>query len=260
MDAERRERAVGVGDLDVHVGRVAGRARVPHGADAERVGHLQQLVLELGDDRIGMAVPDGPELRRLLGDAECLILGPADTDPDDHGRAGEAAAPELGDGVEHRLADPRQSVPVHQHAKVGAEGAALVDRTELDPVRVGLDPVLDVGREHAHVVARIPSSDRVASIGAQRQVPRDAFSGTAHCAFQRHEAAGQHRLVSHDGIDPRHADIGAHGPLILLSDIEILHDRPEHLLGSSSDSRSRIRTNACFTSSGRVVAASRCAS
>ena len=81
VDAERRERAVGVGDLHVHVGRIAGRARVPHGADAERVGHLQKLVLERRHDRVGMAVPYGPELRRLLGDAERLVLGPADDRP-----------------------------------------------------------------------------------------------------------------------------------------------------------------------------------
>ena len=71
----------------------------------------------------------------------------------------------------------------------------------------------------------------MAPIGTQRQVPCDAFGGTAHCAFEPDEAAGQHRVVSDHGIDPRHADIGAHGPLILLGDMEILHNRPEHLPG-----------------------------
>ena len=110
-----------------------------------------------------MAVADGPELRRLLGDAECLVLGPADADADDHRRTGETPAAELGDGVQHRLADPRHSIAVDQHAEVGAEGAALVDRAQLDPVRVGLDPVLDVRREQAHVVAGIAPRDGVAA-------------------------------------------------------------------------------------------------
>ena len=95
---------------------------------------------------------------------------------------------------------------------------------------VGLDPVLDVGGENADVVAGIAPGDRVATIGAKRQVSRDAFGGAAYRALESDEAAGQHRLVSEHGINPRHADIGAYGPLILLRDVEVLDDCPEHLL------------------------------
>ena len=148
----------------------------------------------------------------------------------DHRRAGQAAAPELGDGVEHRLANPGQSVAVHEHAEIGAERATLVDRAELDPVHVGLDAILDVRREHPHVVPGIAPRNRMAAIGAQRQVTRDPLRRTAYRTLQGDEPAGQHGLVADHGIDARNADVGAHGPLILLGGMEVLHDGPEHLL------------------------------
>ena len=90
VDGNRVQRHVRVGVLDVAVqhGHVAAEAHRP---DAGLVQEAHQLVLELRDDRVGVARADRPR-DRLLREIHRVVGGAADADADD-ARAGTACRP-----------------------------------------------------------------------------------------------------------------------------------------------------------------------
>ena len=79
VNAKGRESTVGVGDLHVHVDRIATRAGISHRAEPQGVCDLEQLLLELRDLGLGVPVAHRPQDGCLFGDGERLILRPADT-------------------------------------------------------------------------------------------------------------------------------------------------------------------------------------
>src|SRR4051795_11064162 len=85
-------------------GQVAAQA---HRADAGLVQQLEQLVLELRDERIAVARPDRAH-DRLLGEVHRVVGRAADPDADDPGRARLAAGAD--DRLEHELLDPLHAV------------------------------------------------------------------------------------------------------------------------------------------------------
>src|SRR5436305_7392629 len=89
VDGHRVEGHVRVRVLDVTVqdGDVAAEAHRP---DARLVQKLEQLLLKLGDVRVGIARPDRSR-DRLLGKVHRVVGGAADPDPDNPGRARLAA-------------------------------------------------------------------------------------------------------------------------------------------------------------------------
>src|SRR3954454_19495927 len=106
VDGDRVQRHVRVGVLDVALqdGDVAAEA---HRADPGLVQEPVELVLEFGDDRIGVARPDRAH-DRVLRERHRVIGGAADSDADDPRWAGLAACAD--DRLEHELLDPLHAV------------------------------------------------------------------------------------------------------------------------------------------------------
>src|SRR5438094_4256383 len=136
---------VRVGDLDVrrHDQRRAGE---PHRADADVVAERRELLLEGRDRRVGVPAADDPQAGRFLAQAHARVLRAAEAEPDDRRLAREAALAELHQRVDEEPLDAGDPVRREEHAVVGAEEPALVDRGDGDPVRPRLERVRDLGR------------------------------------------------------------------------------------------------------------------
>src|SRR3954451_22542128 len=136
VHGNRVESHVRVGVLDVALqdGDVAAE---PHRADTRLVEEAEQLVLELRDDRVGVACADRSH-DRVLRERHRIVGGAADPDPDDPGRARLTACAH--DRLEHELLDPLHAVGRGAHLQeahvLGAR--ALRDALHVEPV-----PVLD---------------------------------------------------------------------------------------------------------------------
>src|SRR6185312_1325659 len=91
---------VGVLDVALEHGHVAAE---PHWADARLVEELEELVLELRDERVGIARADRAR-DRLLREVHGVVGRAAEPDPDDPGWARLAAR--VDDRVEHEALDP----------------------------------------------------------------------------------------------------------------------------------------------------------
>ena len=179
-----------------------GRAGISHGADAERVGHLQKLVSSSATAGSGWRSPMGRSCAACLAMPKAWSLVPPRPTPMITGGQVRPGARTR----QSRRAPPCESRAVRPRPPASGNRCRtrrLVDRAELDPVRVGLDPVLDVRRKHPDIVPGIASRDRMAAIGAQRQVTRDPLRRTAYGTLQGDEPAAQHRLVADHGIDAR---------------------------------------------------------
>src|SRR4051812_34700237 len=136
VHGDRIERHVRVRVLDValqnrHV------AAEPHRPDPGLVEQAEQLVLELRDERIGVARADRAH-DRLLREVHRVVGGAADPDADDPGRARLAAGAD--DRLEHELLDPLHAVggDAHLQERHVLAAAALRDALDVEPV-----PVLD---------------------------------------------------------------------------------------------------------------------
>src|SRR5579863_9021242 len=111
VDRHGVERHVRVRVLDVAVehGDVAAE---PHRPDPRLVEQPVELVLKLGDERIGVARADRPR-DRLLREIHRVVRRAADSDTDDAGRARLAAGAD--DRLEHELLDPPHAVGRDAH-------------------------------------------------------------------------------------------------------------------------------------------------
>src|SRR5919199_4654938 len=132
VDRDRVQGHVRVRVLDVALqdGDVAAEA---HRADAGLVQQLEQLVLELRDDRIGIPRADRPR-DRLLREVHRVVGRAPDPDADDPRRARLPAGAD--DRLEHGLVDPLHAVGGHAHLQEGhVLGApALWDALHVQPV------------------------------------------------------------------------------------------------------------------------------
>src|SRR5690349_24763974 len=106
VDRHRVQGHVRVRVLDVALqdGHVAAQA---HRADARFVQQLEELLLELSHDRVGVARAHRAG-DRLLRQVHGVVGGAPDADADDAGRARLAAGPD--DRLEHELLDPLPTV------------------------------------------------------------------------------------------------------------------------------------------------------
>src|SRR5437868_9834489 len=132
VDGDGVERHVRVGVLDVAVenGDVAAE---PHRADAGLVQQAIELVLELRDDRVGVARADRAR-DRLLREVHRVVGGAADSDADDPRRTRLAAGAD--DRLEHELLDPLHAVGRHAHLEEAhvLRAGALRDALHVEPV------------------------------------------------------------------------------------------------------------------------------
>src|SRR5207245_1691989 len=88
--------------------------------------------------------------------AHARVLRAAEAEPDDRRLAREAALAELHQRVDEEPLDAGDPVRREEHAVVGAEEPALVDRGDVDPVSPRLERVRDLGRVDADVVVVVP--------------------------------------------------------------------------------------------------------
>ena len=166
---------VGVLDVALQDGHVAAEA---HRADAGLVQEAVQLVLELRDERIGVARADRAR-DRLLREVHRVVGGAADADADDAGRARLAAGAD--DRLEHELLDPLHAVGGDAHLE---EAHVLGAGALRHALHVEAVPVLDELPVHdrqavADVRAGVLARDRVHGVRAQRMLDRRARGAVA---------------------------------------------------------------------------------
>src|SRR3989442_1220238 len=200
---------VRVGDLDVR-GHDQRRAGEPHRADADVVAERRELLLEGRDRRVGVPAADDPQAGRFLAQAHARVLRAAEAEPDDRRLAREAALAELHQRVDEEPLDAGDPVRREEHAVVGAEEPALVDRGDVDPVRPRLERVRDLGRVDADVVVVIPPCDRVDPIGPEGDRGGRVRRGSAECPLEGDEPSLDHGLVARPHVVAREARVGAH--------------------------------------------------
>src|SRR3989454_375669 len=200
---------VRVGDLDVR-GHDQRRAGEPHRADADVVAERRELLLEGRDRRVGVPAADDPQAGRFLAQTHARVLRAAEAEPDDRRLAREAALAELHQRVDEEPLDAGDPVRREEHAVVGAEEPALVDRGDVDPVRPRLERVRDLGRVDADVVVVIPPCDRVDPIGPEGDRGGRVRRGSAECPLEGDEPSLDHGLVARPHVVARQARVGAH--------------------------------------------------
>ncbi len=113
---------VAIADLDVAIDH-HGAAHESHGAHADVVAELLELHLDGGDARVGIAVADHAQARRLLAQHHADVLGAAEPDADDGRLAGEPALAELDQRVEVEPLDAVEAVGREQHAVIACRTA-----------------------------------------------------------------------------------------------------------------------------------------
>ena len=226
VDGDGVQRHVRVRVLDVALehGHVAAEA---HRADAGLVQEPVELLLELGDERIGVARPDRPR-DRLLGEVHRVVGGAADADADDPGRARLAAGAD--DRLEHELLDPLDAVGRDAHLQeahvLGA--GALRHALDVEPV-----PVLDEVPVHdrqavADVRAGVLARDRVHRVRAQRVLDGRAGGAVAQ-RFVDPRRVEREVLADTAGVDGD-ARVLADEVLLVVRDVHVPVDRLEHAL------------------------------
>ena len=226
VDGDGVQRHVRVRVLDVALqdGDVAAEAHRP---DARLVEEAEQLVLELRDERVGVARPDRAH-DRLLREVHRVVGGAADADADDPRRARLAAGAD--DRLEHELLDPLHAVGGDAHLEEAHVLRARALRHALDVETV---PVVDELPVHdrqamADVRAGVLARDRVHGVRAQRMLDRRARSSVAQAfvdprGMQREVLADAH-VVDGD------AGVLADEVLLAVGDVDVLVDRLEHAL------------------------------
>jgi hypothetical protein len=211
-------------DVAVEDGDVAAEA---HRADSGLVQQLEELILQLGNDRILIARPDGTS-DGLLGQVHRVVGRPTDPNADDPGRTGLAAGAD--DRLEDELLDPLHAVGRDAHLqeahvlRAGALGNAL--DVEAVPVRHEL-PV-DDRQPVAGVRPGVLARDRVHRVRAQRMLDRRTLGP----GFQRlvdPRRVEREMLADPAGVDGD-ARVLADEVLLAVGDLHVLEDRREHTL------------------------------
>ena len=230
VDRHLHAAGMAVTDLDVAVDHHM-LADKSHGAHADGIAELLQLVLERGDARVAVAVADGAQAGGALAENHAAVLGPAKPDPDDGWLAGKAALAEGDEAVEIETLDALDPVGGEQHPVVGAEQPALVNRDQVDPFSAGLVAIFDFRRADSDIVVMVGPPQRMHAVRAQRHIRRGIGGGAAQRRLQRDRAALDRRLVAHLHIPARGAGIAAHGPSVFLGGDVIVEHGAQHIGG-----------------------------
>ena len=221
VHAYRHAAGMGVTDLDMAVDHHGG-ADEAHGPHADGIAERLELFLQLGDRRVGVALADRPQARRLLAERHRDILGAAEPDADDGRLTGQPALAEGDQDVEEEPLDAVDPVARKQHAVIGAEQAALVHGGDVDPPGVGLERVLDLRRVDADIVVVIGAPQRMHPVGPQGNLVGRPGGGAANRRLERDEAALDGRLVADLDVIARQAGVAAHGAAVLLRRLPVL--------------------------------------
>ena len=227
MHAHRHAAGVGVADFDVQVGdhRAPGE---PHRTHADGVAEVFQFQFQRRDFRVGVAVADHAQTRRLFAERHARVLRAAQAHADNRRLACQAALAESDEGVEQKPLDAVHAVAGKQHAVVGAEQAAFMHGGEFQPVGARLKTPVDFRREHADIVVRVGAPQRMHAVRAQRNVAGGARGGDAQRLFQRHHAALDARLVADLDIVTRQPGVGAHRPPVGACGVVVLQHGLQH--------------------------------
>src|SRR5581483_8193016 len=226
VDRDGIERHVRVGVLDVAVedGHVPAEAHRP---DPRLVQELEELVLELGHDRIGVARPDRPH-DRLLGEVHRVVGRAADADADDPRRARLAAGAD--DRLEHELLDPLHAVGGDAHLEEAhvLRAGALRDALDVEAVPVGDELPVDDRQPVADVRPGVLSGDRVHRVRAERVLERRPCGAVAQrlvdARRMQREALADTAVVDGD------ARVLAHEVLLAVGDVDVPVNRLQHPL------------------------------
>ena len=215
---------VGVLDVALEDGDVAAEAHRP---DAGLVEELEELVLQLGDVRVGIARADRPR-DRLLGEVHGVVGAAADADADDPRRARLPAGAD--DRLEDELLHALHAVGGDAHLEEAHVLAArpLGDALDVEPVPVGDELPVDDRQAVARVRPRVLARDRVHRVRSQRMLDGRALRpdlqrGVDARRMQREVLADAARV---------HRDPGvlADEVLLRLRDLDVLEDRLQHPL------------------------------
>src|SRR4051812_26073617 len=129
-----------------------------------------------------------------------------------------------GDRVDDEALDAQHPIARKEHAVIGAEESALVDSGEIDPVTLRLEAVVDVGRKHANVVARVLAGQGMNAIGAELDLFSGPGGGNPQGSLQSHEPALELRLVAGLDVETRQPGVATHRPSVEHCKLGILHD------------------------------------
>ena len=143
-----------------------------------------------------MPVANEPQAGGFFRKGNSLVLGAAQSHAYHYRRAGEAPAGKLSHVVQQEPLDPVGTVGGKQHTVVGAEEAAFVHRDYVDPIPVRFERVVDVGREHPQIVARVFAGQRMDPVGSELDILGNVGHRPSQRAFQGHEAAVDAGLVA----------------------------------------------------------------
>ena len=198
-----------------------------HRADPGLVQQAVELILELGDDRIGVARADRPR-DRLLGEVHRVVGGAADADAHDPRRARLATGAD--DRLEHELLDPLHAVSGNAHLQEAHVLGAGPLRHALDVEPV---PVVDELPVHdrqavADVRAGVLARDRVHGVRPERMLDGRARGSVAERLV---DPGRMEREVLADaaGVDGD-ARVLADEVFLVVRDVHVPVDRLEHAL------------------------------
>ena len=208
-----------------------GFADESHWPHADIVAHLLEFQFQRGDLRVRVPVAHRAQAGRLLAEGDGNVLAAAEPDADDGRLAGETAAAELVHHIEEEPLNAVDAVAGEQHPVIGAEQPALVDGGHVDPLGVGLEGILDLGRVDADIVVVVLTRQRVHPVGAQRDRMGGIRRGAAQRALQSDGAAFDPGLVADLHEIARHAGIRAHGAAVGLGGFPVVEHRHQNEAG-----------------------------
>ncbi len=223
---DRVQRHVRVRVLDVAVEH-RDVAAEPHRADAGLVQQAEELVLELRDDRIGVARADRTR-DRLLREVHRVVGAAADADADDSGRARLAAGAD--DRLEHELLDPLHAVGGDAHLEEAhvLRAGALRHALHVEPVPVGDELPVHDRKPVADVRAGVLARDRVHRVRAQRMLERRARGAVAQRLVDPRRV--QREVLADAACVDRDAGVLADEVVLAVGDLDVAEDRVEDAL------------------------------
>jgi len=228
-DSDRHGQTGDVGGILFNVDRQ--RRRIPAEAlrpDSRRIDRAQALLLHIGIIRIGVRPLDVPA-ERLLGQQRAKLKIAANTDAQNHRRAGIAAG--LARGLCHKIDDVllRSRRQEHfNHAHVFTAEAFWRNRD------AQLVPRNNAHMQHGRrIVPRVSAADRIPNHRTtQQSVHISAAHALVHGILQR--AAGEVHLLAELNKNNRHARILTDRNLKLVRSLEVFAQVAENSFGKRS--------------------------
>src|SRR3954452_6545784 len=95
---------------------------------------------------------------------------------------------EADERVDEEALDAGDAIAGEEHAVITAEEPTFVDGSEVDPIALGLEAVVDVRRHDADVGARVAAGEWVDSVRAERDIFGCPDGCLAECPIEVDEA------------------------------------------------------------------------